>query len=290
MKKVTLILIALLGGFGSLWAQKLKLSDMYLFGSSGSIITNSLSNKEIANLKSGLNTPTINKGQQYSNSDNYRWSSQVGMMAAWDIKGRQQRKQKLRIGFSAGTCDLSFYDYTANNTVYRIDTLVSSQTGRTTYIDSVDSRSFYFFHNATMLNVHIDYLRAINPQNKLSAYFGAGINLGMSLSNTMKSSYNEYQYVMLPSGFDYGSVSNPFPNNNYRFENDSKNLSVATNARAYSLLGVNYQLSKRAPLLKHTHVFAELKMGVDISAMEELNTATGFYYGGQGGLRVSLGN
>lgn len=287
MKKATLFLICL-GAFSlNGAAQKLKFSDIYIYGGAGGSSTGALNSSEISNLESGLNVPFVKQQYGYG-TQNSRFTSQVGMMAAWEIRNHPNRKHKIRIGFSAGQYDLNYYNSRGESYSYRIDTLISATTGRTSYVDSFYTKNLYVYQDAQMFNINIDYLRTVNPRNKLSVYGGAGINVGLSMNNTIGANYSEYSYVNEP----YGSNRfGPNPNgnqNNFRNESYTKELSMATSFRPYSLVGFNYKLSKRSPFLKHINIFTEFKMGLEINAMEELNTSAGFYYGFQGGLKVSL--
>lgn len=269
-------------------AQKLKFSDIYIYGGAGATTAGNLSTQEMNSIESGLKIPAVNQSQYGYGFLNHRSSSQVGMMAAWNLRTHPKRQQKIRIGFSAGQYDLNYYNSRGETNQYRIDTLISATTGRTSYIDSFYSKSRYTYQNAQMFNLNIDYLRIINPRNKMSVYAGAGLNLGLSMNNTINGSYNEYGYVNEPNGYNVFGPNTGSNQNNYTYQNDSRELSMITTFRPYSLVGFNYKLSKRSAFLKHINLFTEFKMGLEVSSMEEINTAAGFYYGFQGGLKISL--
>lgn len=287
MKKISLLLICL--GVFSLngAAQLLKFSDIYVYGGAGATTADPLSANEMRKLESGLNLPNLPQSNNgyYLRSSIY--TSQVGMMAAWNVRNTRNRIQKIRVGFSAGQYEINYNNSQSENNSYRIDTLVSGSTGRTSYVDSFNLKNIYAYHDAKMFNFSIDYLRTINPRNKLSTYVGAGLNVGVTLSNSLTGNFSEYNYVNEPNGYSQFGPNYDM-NNNYEYENYYKELSTASSFRPYSLVGLNYKLSKRSAFLRHINVFAEYKMGLEFSMMQELNTAAGFYYGAQGGLKVSL--
>ena len=297
--KLSLLLICILGLQNISQAQgRLQFSDLYLFGGASGTLTGPLGNYEVNNLERDLFQPSAAKPNDISFDTDWesriRLNTQIGLMAGWNIKGTRLGRQKIRLGFSAGSYHINWSNNYQSKDVYRIDTLVSQQTGEQYYIDSTRVRTLDYEHFAQMFNLHFDYLIYLNPGNKLTFYTGVGAQLGISLSNTVTSKYYEYD------GFDSDYIAyydkkkdQDYYKNNYKEEgnnyvSNTKTLSPMTNINAHALLGLNYRLSKRNRFLSHIHLFHELNLGLQLNQMEIIDPSIGFNVGFQTGMRVSF--
>ena len=279
--------------FSSAAQSRWNLSDLYFIGGASATSTPPLNTWEINNLEKNLFEPSTLKSSLYGRQSqrsnvSSRYNGHMGMMAGWTLRGSRLGQQKIRVGLSAGAYSLNWGNNYRSSEDYRIDTLVSQQTGESYYIDSTHTRNLYYEHLAQMLNLHFDYLVYINPQNKLTFYTGAGARFGISLNNTVSSTYHEYGSVNEP-----GYLKNEFPKFGYDFKEsayltETKKLSPATSFQAHAIVGANYRLSKRNRFLKRINLFHEFNMGIQAINMEGIESSIGFNAGFQSGLRLSL--
>ncbi len=268
---------------------RLQLSDLYFLGGASLTNTPTLSSWEIDNLEKGLFTPSSLKPSAKNNGNfnsSSRYNTHMGMMAAWKIRGTRLGEQKIRLGLSAGMYSVNWNNFYQDINEYRTDTLISQQTGQAYYIDSTRRRNLYYEQSASVLNLHADYLVYLNPGNKLSIYTGAGARFGVSLNNSVRSTYYEFSTITNPmNGFETSSNNT---NNDNPFISESKKLSVTTNLQAHAILGANYQLSKRNKFLRRISLFHEFNFGAQLNAMQEIETSLGFNVGFQTGAKISL--
>ena len=271
-----------------------RLSDLYFSGGANVSRTPNLNIWEINNLEKDLFSPSSLKPQAIQGIRQFqasglssRYNAHMGIMAGWSIKGSRLGQQKLRVGLSAGMYSIQWNEAYRETNEYRIDTLLSQQSGTAYYVDSTHTRNLYYEHLAHMLNVHADYLVYINPRNKLTFYTGVGARFGVSLNNTVSSTYFEHSTINGPNYNDeeYSRFSS---NNDDAYSFNSKTLSSTTNMNAYIILGANYRLSKRKRFLKQFHLFHEFNFGLQANHMEVIESSIGFNAGFQSGVRVSL--
>ncbi len=295
--KISLVLLCILGLHALSHAQnRLQFSDLYFVGGASGVLTGPLGNFEVNNLERNLFQPnTLRPNNNTFDIDwenRVRLNTQIGLMAGWNVRGTRLGRQKIRIGFTAGSYHVNWDNNYQAKDVYRIDTLVSQQTGEEYYIDSTRVRTLDYEHIAQMFNLHFDYLVYLNPRNKLTFYTGVGAQLGISLSNTVTATYYEYDAFdnydldYYKDKKDYDHKYDKDEDNNY-FRN-TKTLSPTTNISAHALVGFNYRLSKRSRFLRHVHLFNELQLGLQLNQMEIIDPSIGFNVGFQMGMRISF--
>ncbi len=282
MKKTTLITSCMIIIFNVTHAQKIKITDVSVFTGVHSSTAAPYSENDKSNLNANFSLPTFISDYNYIGYDfNYIEKYQTGILAGFTVGD----KHKIRIGISGSNNNMGWRGYKNQNKSYRYDTLISSRTGQEIYVDSLHSKTLSYNHKAQSINFHADYLRTINPRNKLSAYLGAGINLGGSISNKLIANYYEYGYVtpILNNSPSFG-----FPNNQSKNESQIQTLSALTNFNLRTLIGINYRFSNRTPVLRNTNIFAEGNLGVDYINTKESNSKMGFSRGLNVGIRVTL--
>ncbi len=265
-------------------AQKIKLSDVYLYGYSGNSSASPLNKSEMSFLNKGIDLPYFSNIKNHSSSD--RYYNGVGVMAGWNITKHKKSnlQHKLRTGVSFGNFGLNYDGFWNQQTNKTIDSVVLQSTGQTFPIDSTFSQYASVNHNAKMFNVDASYIVTLNAQRRLSFYTGLGASLGISLQNYISGNYVEYSYINSP----YRNINNNSTNFNNR-NTVNKTLPVATTIRAYIPLGLNFRLSNRNQFLKHFSLYGEMNLGLNIDNMKGINPNIGFYNAGNAGLKVSFG-
>ncbi|MBP6456547.1 MAG: hypothetical protein KA275_07450 [Chitinophagaceae bacterium] len=284
MKKIVLIsAFALMLNYSN--AQKIKFSDVYLYGYSGNSTANPLNKSEISFLNKGIDLPYLSNIKNNGNTN--RYYNGVGVMAGWNIANNKKSnlQHKLRTGVSFGNYGLNYDGNWSKSTSTTIDSVVLQSTGQSFPVDSIFSQYANVSHNAKMFNVDASYIVTLNPHRRLSFYTGVGASVGISLQNVISGHYNEFSYSNSPFA-NYSTYQN---NNSNNHQFSSKTLPVATNIRAYIPLGLNFRLSNKNPFLKHFSLYGEIDMGLNIDNMKGINSNIGFYSAGNAGIKVSFG-
>lgn len=266
-------------------AQKIKFSDVYLYGYSGNSTASPLNKSEISFLNKGLDLPYLSNIK--NNGSTNRSYNGVGVMAGWNIANNKKSnlQHKLRAGVSFGNFGLNYNGSWNKQTATTIDSVVLQSTGQSFPVDSIFSQYANVSHNAKMFNVDASYIVTLNPHRRLSFYTGVGASVGISLQNIISGHYNEFSYSNSP----FANFSTYQNNNSNNHQFSSKTLPVATNIRAYIPLGLNFRLSNRSPFLKHFSLYGEMDLGLNIENMKGINSNIGFYSAGNAGLKVSFG-
>lgn len=286
MKKI-ILLLGFAWSYQSMFAQRIQFADISLYGGAGSTQANHLTTSEVNFLRSNMLNP-FRIGMQYSTS-NTRYSNQVGIMAGWNIAQKHKSKlsHQLRTGFSFGSYQLNLEGSKHLETRIHVDTLVSSQTGNSYFIDSVFNQHSSLNHNANMLNLDISYIVRLESQRKFSVFTGLGLQAGFSLQNFMSSDYHESSYVE-----DYPNINRfAYRGNRYSssaVESETRNLGSTNTYRMFVPIGLNYRLSNKSFLLKHINLFATYNIGIEFNRFEGISNNTGFYQSFHVGTRISF--
>jgi hypothetical protein len=174
--------------------------------------------------------------------------------------------------------------YYKTNT-YRIDTFTSNQTGQQLFVDSSVSENYIMRHQSKMLQLDASVIWRTTNANKLKLMGGIGIAVGTTLDASTEVLYSKSAYINNPNTMPY-----------YRpiriVGIDSKterylNTNQATYA-VYLPMGIDYQLSKKHPILKQFHHFQETKFRLQYVKVSSYNSAlnANLYFGF--GLRLNL--
>src|ERR1019366_2242156 len=98
----------------------------------------------------------------------------------------------------------------------RYDTLTSSRTGQTTYVDSIHSKSYNMNYTSQQLRFDGSIIFRTNPQARWSLFTGIGITAGFSFNTYTNISYNTSSYSSLSGLSSLSSYSYPYSTENYK--------------------------------------------------------------------------
>lgn len=282
MKKATLLSICILFIAAGTQAQKIQFTDVSVFTGYSSSSSTPYSESAMVALNKNFSLPTFTSNSNYNYGlYNYLNTNQTGVMAGFTLRKLPSNTHRFRIGISGSSTNIGWTGFKGQSDSYRYDTLVSSRTGEEVYIDSIHSKNLYYDLESQSINVFVQYLRTINPRNKLSAYAGGGLNFGGAISTKLRGSYNEYSYVATP-------VQNNSYAGDYESQNQTQSLENLQNFNVHTILGLNYRFSNRTVLLRNLNIFAEGNLGLDYTNSKESNSKMGFSRGVNVGLRVTF--
>lgn len=221
----------------------------------------------------------------FSLSSNTMFSVMLGLQFSDKQKTTYKSNPLLRLGISyfSGTT-LTGGLYKEDRKPY--DTLTSTQTGQTAYVDSVNSRHYNMNYSSEQLRFDGSLIFRTNPEARWSIFTGIGITAGLSINaNTdiyySNSGRTETRYPNGNTSSSYGNSSS----DNYKTEKfrNKNNFGAST----YIPMGIDFRMGKKREFWKHTHLFYELRPGINITSIPELRTITNASVQHGLGLRVS---
>jgi len=180
------------------------------------------------------------------------------------------------------------YENLLSGSMYRqdqfaYDTLISSSTGSSYYLDSIRTYRYNMNHFVQQLHIDASLVYRTNTNRRASIYGGVGFTAGMGVNPTteiigQESAYTEIQNSS--SGFQQTSYSNTEV---YRVRNKS-----AFGGSLYLPLGVDLKFSTKNEFWKRVHWTFELRPAVNFFASPEVGVLTSFSsYQGMG-LKINL--
>ncbi len=208
-------------------------------------------------------------GSSYGNNS---FALSVGMPLRKKNPENEKSRAILRLGFTYFNVSGLSANYQKQSAI-RFDTLVSSQNGQLSFVDSILSQSYSMNYNAKQLRLDASVIIRWNEAARWSLYGGAGISAGVSLNASTNIAY--YEYNSIGVRFPQGGVSTTYPPS---LEGQDKSRSETfrnkTNfgAMLYVPLGVDFRLGNKREFWKLLHLFYELRPSADVTVVPELSS------------------
>lgn len=221
----------------------------------------------------------------FSMTGNTMFSVMLGLQFSDKQKTIYKANPLLRLGISyfSGTT-LTGDSYKEDRKPY--DTLTSTQTGQTVYIDSVITKNYSMNYSSEQLRFDGSLIFRTNPEARWSIFTGIGFTAGLSINANTNIYYRNYGRTEIR--YADGSTSSSY---NYSGNDNSKteNFKNKTNfgASTYIPMGIDFRIGKKREFWKRTHLFYELRPGINITSIPELRTITNASLQHGLGLRVS---
>ena len=153
------------------------------------------------------------------------------------------------------------------------DTLTSTQTGQTVYIDSITTKRYNMNYSSEQVRFDGSVIFRTKPEARWSLFTGIGITAGLSINSITDIYYTNYgrseTRYMNGSTTTTSSYSNSDNSKTEKFKNKS-NVGIST----YIPMGVDFRIGKKREFWKRTHLFYELRPGINITSIPELRTIT----------------
>jgi len=285
-KSKLLLAVLLLTGLSPVFAQeeqpktvkRISISDIYI--QTGFFLERSTSGtltdfKTLAPQSVLLNSDFT--GYSSSNGLSLTGNTMFSVMLGIQFSDKQKTTYKANPLLRLGVCYLSGTTLTDNlfkEDRQTYDTLTSAQTGQTVYIDSVTTKSSGMNYSSEQLRFDVSLIFRTNPEARWSLYTGIGITAGLSFNANTDIYYSKYDRTETrnPNGnSSSSSYSSYFGSNNNsqteRFRNKN-NFGLSTNIP----MGVDFRIGKKREFWKRTHLFYELRPGINITSIPELRT------------------
>lgn len=153
------------------------------------------------------------------------------------------------------------------------DTLKSGSSGQMMFIDSIRTQQYYMNYSSDQIRLDGSLIFRTNPARRWSFFAGVGLNAGVSINAQTEIRYSDLRRT--ESRFNDGTVAYhtsqiEILDQNYERERNKANLS----ASAYVPMGVDFRIGKKEGLLKQTHLFYEMRPGINATVVPELRTIT----------------
>lgn len=272
---------------------RIRISDIYI--QTGSTIEPSTTGTRGDFNELAPNSVLLEKGLEASESSPYngfdmRGNNMFSVILGVDFRDKHKTAYKanphLRLGFSyfSGTSLMGGL-YKEDHKPY--DTLTSTQTGQTVYMDSLTTKDYRMNYSSQQLRFDGSLIFRTNPEARWSLFAGIGITAGMSINAHTDISYNrtEDTEIIFPNG------NRSYSNSSY--SGDTNEREVFRNKNNFGLsvyipMGIDFRLGNKKEFWKRTHLFYELRPGIDITSIPELRTITNPCIQQTFGLKVSF--
>jgi hypothetical protein len=157
-----------------------------------------------------------------------------------------------------------------------VDTLVSAQSGATLYVDSLTSKYYDMVTNARQLRLDCSLIFRTNPDMRWSLFAGIGIIGGYSINATTRIDYTERKWIQYRSADEYQSSFDYFPTPHsfgaYSSLAEEVRNKNSFSTSAYIPIGIDFRIGKKRTLWKMTHIFYEMRPGVNFTFLPALRT------------------
>lgn len=236
-----------------------------------------------------LNNDMTNFSQSSGNGlvSNTTFSVMVGLKFSNKEKTTYKANPLLRLGFSYFS-GKSFSGGLSQEVRKAYDTITSSQTGEIAYVDSINTQNYRMNYTSNQLRFDGSVIFRTNPEARWSLFTGIGITAGFSINARTDINYSSYgrKETTYADGTTSSSAANGYSySNNSNFETfrNKSNFGLST----YIPMGVDFRIGKKREFWQRTHLFYELRPGINMTSIPGLQTFTNATIQQGIGLKVS---
>ncbi len=230
----------------------------------------------------------------FTNYGSHVFSSSNGLNISLGLalKNKQKMDYKskplLRLGvgyFNQG----DFFNYYTKTTSSPYDTLTSTSSGQSIYLDSIHNETYSMNYKSQQLRFDASLIFRTNKDARWSLFGGIGFNAGLSINaNTnISHSISDNATIVNPSASasisPIGNSAGTFTVITETFRNKA-NMSMST----YIPMGVDFRIGKKREFWKRLHLYYELRAALSITSIPEIRTFTNFTVQQGFGLRITL--
>lgn len=286
VKKIDVCEVSILGGFSAQSNQYATLADYTKLAPNSKILQADLSN--------------YSKTSAYGGNSSGMFSVLMGIRFGKKDGSAYRNNPIFRMGFNyMNSTSLASGFYKSESKPY--DTLLSYQTGKEIYVDSMTQRNYNISYSSQQIRLDLSLIYRTDGKARWNFYSGIGVTFGTSLNaytnisyyaNTSVSNQNYdgayYNYSFYPPYFSTGG--------NYYYTNGNGGITETfknknnTAFSAYIPLGVDFRLGKKRVFWKRTHLFCEFRPGVNSVQIPELGTYNTAFFQGNFGLKINWEN
>lgn len=231
-------------------------------------------------------------GYQSSSFQGFGFNSIFSVMMGFRFgkadKSAYKANPVLRLGFSYISSNNLASSYYQSQTI-RYDTAVSINSGQTYYLDSTTTRNYNMNYNSEQLRLDASLIYRTDPKARWSVYSGIGLNVGMSLNANTEIYYTPFSTTNENSSSYYSPYYYPYQQTSSTSSESFRN-STNFGVSSYVPLAVDFRIGKKRPFWQRTHLFFEMRPGVNVTSIPELGTFAKGYFQSSWGIKINWEN
>ena len=162
-----------------------------------------------------------------------------------------------------------------------VDTLISSQNGSMTFVDSTISRNVFGNYNNQQIRIDAAYVWEMNAGERWAFSAGAGLSFGLSYQSQTSLHYTEYTN----SYQGYGSYAG---NQTTTHESETYKNPMAWGANIYVPLGINFRLGTKRAFWKPWMIYSELRPQLSFNSIPNSGVKFSPGIGSTSGIRYNI--
>jgi len=162
-----------------------------------------------------------------------------------------------------------------------VDTLISSQNGSMTFVDSTISRNVFGNYNNQQIRIDAAYVWEMNAGERWAFSAGAGMSFGLSYQS--QTSLNFAEYTNSYEG--YGSYAG---NQTTTLESETYKNPMAWGANIYVPLGINFRLGTKRAFWKPWMIYSELRPQLSFNSIPNSGVKFSPGIGSTSGIRYNI--
>ena len=162
-----------------------------------------------------------------------------------------------------------------------VDTLISSQNGSMTFVDSTVSRNVFGNYTNQQIRLEAAYVWEMNAGERWAFSAGAGMSFGLSYQSRTSLHYTEYTN----SYQGYGSYAG---NQTTTHESESYKNPMNWGANLYVPLGINFRLGTKRAFWKPWMIYSELRPQLSINSIPNAGVKFSPGIGSASGIRYNI--
>jgi hypothetical protein len=162
-----------------------------------------------------------------------------------------------------------------------VDTLISSQNGSMTFVDSTISRNVFGNYNNQQIRIDAAYVWEMNAGERWAFSAGAGLSFGLSYQSQTSLHYAEYTN----SYQGYGSYVS---NQTTTLESETYKNPMNWGANIYVPLGINFRLGTKRAFWKPWMIYSELRPQLSFNSIPNSGVKFSPGIGSTSGIRYNI--
>jgi hypothetical protein len=162
-----------------------------------------------------------------------------------------------------------------------VDTLISSQNGSMTFVDSTISRNVFGNYNNQQIRIDAAYVWEMNAGERWAFSAGAGLSFGLSYQSKTSLHYTEYTN----SYQGYGSYAG---NQITTHESETYKNPMNWGANIYVPLGINFRLGTKRAFWKPWMIYSELRPQLSFNSIPNAGVKFSPGIGSASGIRYNI--
>ena len=162
-----------------------------------------------------------------------------------------------------------------------VDTLISSQNGSMTFVDSTISRNVFGNYNNQQIRIDAAYVWEMNAGERWAFSAGAGLSFGLSYQSQTSLHYTEFTN----SYQGYGSYTG---NQTTTHESETYKNPMNWGANIYVPLGINFRLGTKRAFWKPWMIYSELRPQLSFNSIPNSGVKFSPGIGSTSGIRYNI--